>query len=93
MIWPPDQPLIFGLSDGKVRAANMKTNKSSTVYNADSFVCSLASNTTGKGFVSGHADGSIVRYFFDDEGTGDPQVRKLEIIFFKNVTWFKKFYF
>ena len=30
---------------------------------------------SGKGFLSGHADGSIVRFFFDDEGTGDQQVR------------------
>ena len=30
---------------------------------------------TGKGFLSGHADGSIVRFFFDDEGTGDQQVK------------------
>ena len=29
---------------------------------------------TGKGFLSGHADGSIVRFYFDDEGTGDQQV-------------------
>jgi hypothetical protein len=29
---------------------------------------------SGKGFLSGHADGAIVRYFFDDEGSGDTQV-------------------
>ena len=31
------------------------------------------SSTSGQGIVSGHADGSIVRYYFDDEGTGLPQ--------------------
>ena len=31
------------------------------------------SSSSGKGILSGHADGSIVRYFFDDEGTGDSQ--------------------
>lgn len=29
---------------------------------------------SGKGILSGHADGSIIRYFFDDEGSGDAQV-------------------
>lgn len=32
---------------------------------------------SGKGFLSGHADGAIVRYFFDDEGSGDSQVNQL----------------
>ncbi|KAK3091661.1 hypothetical protein FSP39_021624, partial [Pinctada imbricata] len=73
LIWPNDQPIVFGLSDGKVRAANVKTNKSSTIYGTDSYVVSLASNPSGKGFLSGHADGAIVRYFFDDEGSGDSQ--------------------
>jgi hypothetical protein len=31
---------------------------------------------SGKGILSGHADGSIIRYFFDDEGSGDSQVCK-----------------
>lgn len=31
------------------------------------------SSTSGQGIISGHADGSIVRYYFDDEGTGLPQ--------------------
>jgi intraflagellar transport protein 172 len=56
-----------------VRAANIKTNKSSTLYSADSYCVSLAPNSSGKGFLSGHANGAIVRYFFDDEGSGDSQ--------------------
>ncbi|XP_041357336.1 intraflagellar transport protein 172 homolog isoform X2 [Gigantopelta aegis] len=73
LIWPPEQPIVFGLADGKVRSANTRTNKSSTVYGTDSYVVSLAANPSGKGFLSGHADGSIVRFFFDDEGSGDRQ--------------------
>ncbi|XP_050401065.1 intraflagellar transport protein 172 homolog [Patella vulgata] len=73
LIWPPDQPIIYGLADGKVRAANTRTNKSSTIYGTESYVVSLAANPSGKGFLSGHADGSIIRFFFDDEGTGDSQ--------------------
>uniref|UniRef100_A0A0X3PJC6 Intraflagellar transport protein 172 homolog n=1 Tax=Schistocephalus solidus TaxID=70667 RepID=A0A0X3PJC6_SCHSO len=73
IIWPADQPIICGLADGKVRSANPKTNKSSTIYNAASYTVALASNLSGKGFISGHADGKVVRYFFDDEGSGDSQ--------------------
>ncbi|XP_015754892.1 PREDICTED: intraflagellar transport protein 172 homolog [Acropora digitifera] len=71
LIWPPEQQsIIFGLADGKVRIANLKTNKSTTLYGTDNFVVSLAANVSGKGIISGHIDGAIVRYFFDDEGTG-----------------------
>ena len=37
------------------------------------FFHKLCSSTSGQGIISGHADGSIVRYYFDDEGTGLPQ--------------------
>ncbi|XP_042189213.1 intraflagellar transport protein 172 homolog [Callorhinchus milii] len=73
LIWPADHAIVFGLAEGKVRLANTKTNKSSTIYGTDSYVVSLTSNTSGKGILSGHADGTIVRYYFDDEGTGDSQ--------------------
>lgn len=33
------------------------------------------------GFLSGHADGAIVRYFFDDEGSGDSQVNELPYLY------------
>ncbi|KAH8862639.1 Intraflagellar transport protein 172 like [Schistosoma japonicum] len=73
IIWPSGQPIICGLADGKVRAANTRTNKSSTIYNADSYVVSISGNIAGKGFISGHADGRIIRYFFEDDGSGDIQ--------------------
>ncbi|BFY99323.1 hypothetical protein BsWGS_02362 [Bradybaena similaris] len=73
LVWPPDQPIIYGLADGKVRSANTRTNKSATVYSTESYVVSLAASPAGKGILSGHADGSIIRYFFDDEGSGDTQ--------------------
>ncbi|XP_069742704.1 intraflagellar transport protein 172 homolog isoform X3 [Narcine bancroftii] len=73
LIWPADQAIVFGLAEGKVRLANTKTNKSSTIYGTDSYVVSLTSNSSGKGILSGHADGTIVRYYFDDEGAGDSQ--------------------
>lgn len=41
LIWPYEGPIIFGLLEGKVRAANSKTNKSQTLYQTDSYVVSL----------------------------------------------------
>lgn len=37
------------------------------------------SSVSGKGILSGHADGTIVRFFFDDEGSGESQVSKILI--------------
>nr|XP_014345853.1 PREDICTED: intraflagellar transport protein 172 homolog [Latimeria chalumnae] len=74
LLWPGEHTIVFGLAEGKVRLANTKTNKSSTIYGTDSYVVSLTSNVSGKGILSGHADGTIVRYFFDDEGLGESQV-------------------
>ncbi|XP_020839464.1 intraflagellar transport protein 172 homolog isoform X1 [Phascolarctos cinereus] len=71
--WPAEYIIVFGLAEGKVRLANTKTNKSSTIYGTDSYVVSLTSNGSGKGILSGHADGTVVRYFFDDEGSGESQ--------------------
>ncbi|EDV25844.1 uncharacterized protein TRIADDRAFT_24195 [Trichoplax adhaerens] len=72
--WPVEShSIVYGLADGKVRLANTKTNKSQTIYGTDSCVISLCPNISGKGILSGHADGSIVRYFFDDDGSGGAQ--------------------
>ncbi|NXT80828.1 IF172 protein, partial [Zapornia atra] len=73
LLWPAENVIVFGLAEGKVRLANTKNNKSSTIYGTDSCVVSLASNVSGKGILSGHADGTIVRFFFDDEGSGESQ--------------------
>ncbi|XP_044146917.1 intraflagellar transport protein 172 homolog [Bufo gargarizans] len=73
LLWPLENTIVFGLAEGKIRLANTKTNKSSTIYGTESYVVSLTSNISGKGILSGHADGTIVRYFFDDEGSGESQ--------------------
>ena len=75
MCWPLQGPLVVGLADGKIRAAFIKNNKASTLYNTDSYVVSLASNNEGTGFLSGHADGSIVRWYVADDEKARPQVR------------------
>lgn len=77
LLWPIDNTVVYGLVDGKVRQANTQTNKSLTIYGTESCVVSLASNVSGKGILSGHADGTVVRYFFDDEGSGESQGKLL----------------
>ncbi|XP_072318787.1 intraflagellar transport protein 172 homolog [Eucyclogobius newberryi] len=77
LLWPADHSIVCGLVDGKVRLANTQTNKSSTLYGTESCVVSLAPNVSGKGILSGHADGTVVRYFFDDEGSGESQGKLL----------------
>ncbi|KAL3171633.1 hypothetical protein MRX96_013822 [Rhipicephalus microplus] len=74
MTWPHHGPIVFGLAEGKVRSANVKTNKSSTLYGTDSYVVSVVSSISGKGILSGHADGSVVRYFLTDDDSGEVQV-------------------
>ena len=66
-----------------MRACHCKTNKAQTLYNTDSLVCSLGKrgfhlvtllillnlvvNSAGTGFLSGHADGSIVRWYVAED--------------------------
>lgn len=61
MIWLPSGPIICGLVDGKVRTLQIKSNKSHSLYASESLVVSLAPNSKGTGFLSGHADGNIIR--------------------------------
>uniref|UniRef100_A0A671NWY5 Intraflagellar transport protein 172 homolog n=1 Tax=Sinocyclocheilus anshuiensis TaxID=1608454 RepID=A0A671NWY5_9TELE len=77
LVWTSEHAIIFGLAEGKVRQANTKTSKSSTIYGTDSYVVSLTTNVSGKGILSGHADGTVVRYFVDDEGSGESQGKLL----------------
>uniref|UniRef100_A0A668A2T2 Intraflagellar transport protein 172 homolog n=1 Tax=Myripristis murdjan TaxID=586833 RepID=A0A668A2T2_9TELE len=77
LLWPAENTIVFGLVEGKVRLANTQTNRSSTIYDTESLVVSLTSNVSGKGILSGHADGTVVRYFFDDEGSGESQGKLL----------------
>ncbi|XP_019854623.1 PREDICTED: intraflagellar transport protein 172 homolog isoform X2 [Amphimedon queenslandica] len=68
LIWPIQQPtFIFGLADGKVKLGNVKGSKSQTIYSSESYVVSLTSSPSGQGILCGHADGTIVRYTFDND--------------------------
>uniref|UniRef100_A0A915BZY3 Intraflagellar transport protein osm-1 n=1 Tax=Parascaris univalens TaxID=6257 RepID=A0A915BZY3_PARUN len=57
--------LIVGLADGKIRLASCKHNKCSTLYRTDVFVASIALQPTGRSFVSGHSDGSVILFSFE----------------------------
>ncbi|MGH0145775.1 UNVERIFIED_CONTAM: hypothetical protein FKN15_006901 [Acipenser sinensis] len=43
LLWPAENAIVFGLAEGKVRLANIKSNKSSTIYGTESYVVSLTS--------------------------------------------------
>ncbi|KAG7173582.1 Intraflagellar transport protein 172-like [Homarus americanus] len=73
LTWPFEGPIIFGLLEGKVRAANIKTNKSQTLYQTESYVVSLTPNLRGTAFLAGHADGAVVRYYVADDQYAEPQ--------------------
>ncbi|XP_037908543.1 intraflagellar transport protein 172 homolog isoform X1 [Hermetia illucens] len=77
LIWLASGPIIAGLDDGKVRALNCKTNKSQSLYNAESMTISLAANTKGTGFLSGHDDGNVIRFFVASE-SGEASGRLLQ---------------
>lgn len=70
MSWPEARPneVVFGLAEGKVKIGQLKSNKPATLYNVDSFCASLATSPDGNGVVSGHADGTLYRFLFDDNG-------------------------
>ena len=73
MTWPKNRKneLVFGLSEGKVKVGQLKSNKSGTLYaHPDGAYCvSLASSPDGSAVCSGHVDGSIWLFNFDD-GSG-----------------------
>ena len=53
--------------------------QANTLYATDSYVVSLAVNQNGTGFLSGHADGSIIRWYVADDTSARSQVRIPEV--------------
>ncbi|XP_046396687.1 intraflagellar transport protein 172 homolog [Ischnura elegans] len=72
LAWPSEGPIVIGLADGKVRAGHIRNNRSQTLYTTDSFVVALAVNTRGTGFISGHADGTLMRYYVAEDSHPEP---------------------
>ncbi|KAI8903741.1 hypothetical protein EDD86DRAFT_195465 [Gorgonomyces haynaldii] len=75
LCWPVQQPnaVVFGCQDGKVRVGNLKTNKAATLYQTESPVVSCVTNREGTAILSGHLDGSLFRFYFDDGVSGASQ--------------------
>lgn len=69
--------IVAGLEDGKVKALNCKTNKSQNLYGTESAVVSIAGNPKGTGILSGHEDGSVVKYMLSDD-SGEQSGRLIE---------------
>lgn len=67
LVWLTCGTIVAGLEDGRVRALHSKNNKSQNMYGAESYTVSLVSNPRGTGVLSGHEDGSIVRFFVVEE--------------------------
>lgn len=77
MIWPAEGPIIVGLADGKVRVSILKAHKAQTLYTADAMTIALAANERKTAFLSSHADGSIIRYYLNNDGHTEPSGRIL----------------
>ena len=62
LVWPNERPneVIFGLTEGKVKVGQLKTNKSVPLYAADAYVVSVSASPNGESICSGHLDGSII---------------------------------
>ena len=56
-----------------MRIGNLKTNKAATLFSTESCVVAATCNPEGNAIISGHYDGSIYRFFFDDENAGASQ--------------------
>ena len=67
-----------------------ETFQANTLYATDSYVVSFAVNQNGTGFLSGHADGSIVRWYIADDASARAQVRVLATRFFFDTVLKKK---
>jgi intraflagellar transport protein 172 len=68
MIWPKSKmnELFIGLADGKVKVGTLNKNSSAVLYTAESYVVSLSCSNDGKFLISGHLDGVIHKYNFDN---------------------------
>jgi len=66
--WPylHEYEVVFGRSDGEVKIGNLKNHQGATLYRADSPCISICSSPDGHGVLSGHADGTIHRWYFKE---------------------------
>ena len=78
--WPHKQlhELVFGLAEGKVKVGQIRSNKPATLYvhPEGSMVVSLCAGPDGHSVISGHLDGSLYRFSFQQNVTGGPMHQK-----------------
>ncbi|CAM9498739.1 unnamed protein product, partial [Choristocarpus tenellus] len=70
MAWPSTRvgEVVFGLAEGKVKIGQLKSNKPASLYSSGSYCAAIAASPDGNGIASSHADGTIYRFLFDDNG-------------------------
>ena len=70
LTWPIEQhnEIVFGLTDGTVKVGIVKSNKGQKLYETHSYCMTLCSSPDGHAVLSGHVDGSIWRFSFEDSG-------------------------
>lgn len=68
MTWPITKlnEIYIGLVNGKVKVGLLKTNSSQNLYSTDSLVVSISTSLDGKHVISGHHDGIIYKYNFEN---------------------------
>eukprot|EP00899_Mesostigma_viride_P028336 jgi/Mesvir1/8688/Mv02626-RA.1 len=80
VVWPNNKPneVVYGLAEGKIKIGILKSNKPATLYAhpEGSYVVSICATPDGNCIITGHLDGSLYRYYFDD-GTGAASHGKL----------------
>jgi len=82
LAWPTGHPneVVFGLAEGKVKVGQLKSNKAATLYNTDSFVVSMCSGPDGNSVLTGHLDGSIMRFSFETETQPRPMTTRVAAV-------------
>ncbi|KAK2948164.1 putative Intraflagellar transport protein 172 [Blattamonas nauphoetae] len=68
LCWPSNNPhlIVFGLADGKVRFAHLKEKRIATLYSSATCPISICASIDGKSILSGHIDGTITQYSFEE---------------------------
>eukprot|EP00397_Hematodinium_sp_SG-2012_P000872 GEMP01000873.1.p1 GENE.GEMP01000873.1~~GEMP01000873.1.p1 ORF type:complete len:1750 (+),score=429.25 GEMP01000873.1:263-5512(+) len=81
MCWPAKHPqdLVFGLAEGRVKVGQIKSNRTATLYQTDSFVVSVCEGPDGNSILSGHLDGSIYRFSFETDNSAPIQQKFCKI--------------
>lgn len=79
VVWPAQSPnhLFFGTSEGKIYVGNLRTNKADAIlkHPEGSYVVSLAAGPDGLAMLSGHVDGSIIRFSAQEGLPAEPLAR------------------